>query len=122
MWRCFGNNVERQRGREIWNKGGMEEEWSGVRLALMMGAPRATQVQLSPLPTSAMSDQHNKKQCVSMCSHEQLGGLEKRERKKKVNKGEESCASPNLLLCLELVEFLEQIPVMISETMVVRLS
>lgn len=50
------------------------------------------------------------------------GWLGEKGKKKKVNKGEESCASPNLLLCLELVEFLEQIPVMISETMVVRLS
>lgn len=39
----------------------------------MTGAPRATQVQLSPLPTPAMSDQHNKTQCVSTCSQEQLG-------------------------------------------------
>lgn len=69
----------------MWSKGGMEMEMeSGVRLALMTGAPRATQVQLSPLPTSAMSDQHNKTQCVSLlCSQEQLGGLAKREKKKR---------------------------------------
>lgn len=40
----------------------------------MKGTPRATQVQLSSLPTSAMSDQHNKTQCVGLCSQEQLGG------------------------------------------------
>lgn len=44
---------ERSGTREGWKK-------SGVKLALMTGAPRATRVQLSPLPTSAMSDQHNK--------------------------------------------------------------
>lgn len=64
---------------------GTREGWrkSGERLALMTGAPRATQVQLSPLPTSAMSDQHNKTQCVSLCLQEQLGGLAKKEKKKK---------------------------------------
>lgn len=64
----------RSRTRE----GGRESE---VRLALMTGAPRATQVQLSTLPTSAMSDQHNKPQCVSLCLQEQLGGLVKRKKK-----------------------------------------
>lgn len=79
----------------------MEEEWSGVRLALMMGAPRATQVQLSPLPTSAMSDQYNKKQCVSMCSHKQLGGSE-RGGQGVGGRGGGSGASSHLFVCLEL--------------------
>lgn len=52
----------------------------------MTGVPRATQVQLSPFPTSAMSDQHNKTQCVGLCSQEQLGGLvEKKQQKKKTH-------------------------------------
>lgn len=67
---------ERSGTREGWRK-------SGVRLALMTGAPRATQVQLFPLPTSAMSDQHNKTQCVGLCSQEQLGGLAKKRKKRK---------------------------------------
>lgn len=80
----------------------------------MTGAPRATQVQLSPLPTSAMSDQHNKTQCVSMCSQEQLGGLAKRGKE---GRGE-LCITKSYHFCLQLVEFLEQIPVMHRETMV----
>lgn len=66
----------------------------------MTGVPRATQVQLSPFPTSAMSDQHNKTQCVGLCSQEQLGGLveKKQQKKKHMNKGEENCASPNPML------------------------
>ena len=62
-----------------------------------------------PLPTLAMSDQHNKKQCVSMCSHEQLGGLGGKGGGGGggggVKREGESCASPNLLPCLERVEF-----------------
>lgn len=41
----------------------------------MMGAPEATQVQLSPLPTSAMSDWYNKTRCAGLCFQERLGGL-----------------------------------------------
>lgn len=82
--------------REMWSEGRDGGE-SGARLALMTGAPRATQVQLSPLPTSAMSDQHNKTQCVSQCSQEQLGGLvgeRKRKESEEAKKQEEKCASP----------------------------
>lgn len=46
----------------------------------MTGAPRATQVQLSTLPTSAMSDQNNKTQCVRSVLTGTAGW---RERKKK---------------------------------------
>lgn len=81
VWCCFGNR-EREKGRER-ERSGTREGWrrSGARLALMTGAPRATQVQLSPLPTSAMSDWHNKTQCASVCSQEQLGLWVKREQK-----------------------------------------
>lgn len=55
-----------QRDRELERArdgGGVE-----IRLALIKGAPEATEVQLSPLPPSAMSDQHNKPLCVILCS------------------------------------------------------
>lgn len=49
----------------------------------MMGAPGATQVQLSPLPTSAMSDWYNKTQ-------KQLGGLDRRKETKHKNERDTS--------------------------------
>lgn len=52
-----------------------------------------------------------------MCSHEQLGGLGEKVGGRCMCGGEESCASPNCLLCLELVEFPEPIPLVHRENM-----
>jgi len=81
FWKQCGRERGSERDRERDLEQGKGWRKSGARLALMTGAPRATQVQLSPLPTSAMSDQHNKTQCVGLCLQEQLGGLvEKKEK------------------------------------------
>lgn len=57
----------------MWFKRGTEEEWSGERLALMMGAPRATRVQLSPLlpplpDFSYVRSAQKKKSSVLVCA------------------------------------------------------
>lgn len=83
----------------MWFKRGTEE-WreAGTNDGCAQGHSRTAVSPLLGPPTSAMSDQHKKKkkkkkQCVRVCSHEQLGGSEKKERKKKVNKGGEGCAN-----------------------------
>lgn len=72
----------------MWFKRGTEEEWSGERLALMMGAPRATRVQLSP-PSSApdfsyVGSAQKKKSSVFVCAlmNSWMALTKKKERKK----------------------------------------
>lgn len=60
-----------ERGRKIWKSGG--------QLALMLGAPRAAPVQLSPLPVSA----HNKSQCATAGWGEKKKKLTRKNKKKK---------------------------------------